>query len=307
MQSQLMGHDHAHHHHQKIERFSNTLFMGVALNALFVAVEVGAGFVTGSLALLTDAGHNLSDVGGLLLSLLAFKLASIKPNSMYTYGYKKTTILATLINAVVLFLAVGIIFWEAIHRFNVPKAMPGITVAIVSFIGIIVNGLSAFLFFKDKDRDLNMKGAYLHLLADAMVSLGVVIGGVVMYYTNLYWIDSALSVVICVVILVSSFRLLKDSLRLSLDGIPVDIDVQKVEATLLNISGVMSLHHLHIWAMSTTENAMTVHVVVSKQLTDEEVVGLKKRIKHDLEHLSVHHSTLEIESENFVCEQSFCC
>lgn len=302
-----MAHDHAHHHHHKIERFSNILLIGVALNALFVVVEAGAGFFTGSLALLTDAGHNLSDVGSLLLSLLAFKLASIKPNGKYTYGYKKTTILATLINAVILFVAVGIIFWEAIHRFNAPKAMPGITVAIVSFIGIIINGLSAFLFFKDKDSDLNMKGAYLHLLADAMVSLGVVIGGLVMYFTHLYWIDSALSIVICVVILISSFRLLKDSLRLSLDGIPVDVDVQKVEAALLNISGVMSLHHLHIWAMSTTENAMTVHVVVSKQLSDLEVTGIKKEIKHVLAHQSVHHSTLEIESENFVCEQSFCC
>ncbi len=302
-----MAHDHAHHHHHKIERFSNILLIGVALNALFVVVEAGAGFFTGSLALLTDAGHNLSDVGSLLLSLLAFKLASIKPNGKYTYGYKKTTILATLINAVILFVAVGIIFWEAIHRFNAPKAMPGITVAIVSFIGIIINGLSAFLFFKDKDSDLNMKGAYLHLLADAMVSLGVVIGGLVMYFTHLYWIDSALSIVICVVILISSFRLLKDSLRLSLDGIPVDVDVQKVETALLNISGVMSLHHLHIWAMSTTENAMTVHVVVSTQLTEAEVVSLKKEIKHVLEHQSVHHSTLEIESENFVCEQSSCC
>ncbi len=302
-----MSHDHAHHHHHKIERFNNVLLTGVILNTLFVIVEAGAGFVTGSLALLTDAGHNLSDVGSLLLSLLAFKLASIKPNGKFTYGYKKTTILATLINAVVLFVAVGIIFWEAIHRFNTPKEMPGITVAIVSFIGIIINGLSALLFFRDKDSDLNMKGAYLHLLADAMVSLGVVIGGLVMYFTHLYWIDSALSVVICVVILISSFRLLKDSLRLSLDGIPVDVDVQKVEAALLNITGVMSLHHLHIWAMSTTENAMTVHVVVSKQLSDLEVMGLKKEIKHVLEHQSVHHSTLEIESENFVCEQSFCC
>jgi cobalt-zinc-cadmium efflux system protein len=302
-----MGHDHAHHHHHKIERFSNILLIGVALNALFVVVEAGAGFYTGSLALLTDAGHNLSDVGSLLLSLLAFKLASIKPTGKYTYGFKKTTILATLVNAVVLFVAVGIIFWEAIHRFNAPHAMPGITVAVVSFIGIIINGLSALLFFKDKDSDLNMKGAYLHLLADAMVSLGVVIGGIVMYFTHLYWIDSVLSIVICVVILVSSFRLLKDSLRLSLDGIPVDVDVQKVEEALLNISGVISLHHLHIWAMSTTENAMTVHVVVAKQLSDVEVVGLKKKIKHVLEHQSVHHSTLEIESENFVCEQSICC
>lgn len=302
-----MGHDHTHHHHHKIERFSNVLLAGVGLNALFVVVEASAGFFTGSLALLTDAGHNLSDVGSLLLSLLAFKLASIRPNVKYTYGYKKTTILATLINAVVLFVAVGIIFWEAIHRFNAPKEMPGITVAIVSFIGIITNGLSALLFFRDKDSDLNMKGAYLHLLADALVSFGVVIGGIAMYFTHLYWIDSILSVVICVVILISSFRLLKDSLRLSLDGIPVDVDVDKVEAALLGIKGVISLHHLHIWAMSTTENAMTVHVVLSKQLTDVEIMGVKKEIKHALAHQSVHHSTLEIESENFVCEQSFCC
>ena len=274
-----MGHDHTHHHHHKIERFSNVLLAGVGLNALFVVVEASAGFFTGSLALLTDAGHNLSDVGSLLLSLLAFKLASIKPNVKYTYGYKKTTILATLINAVVLFVAVG----------------------------IIINGLSALLFFRDKDSDLNMKGAYLHLLADALVSFGVVIGGIAMYFTHLYWIDSILSVVICVVILISSFRLLKDSLRLSLDGIPVDVDVDKVEAALLGIKGVISLHHLHIWAMSTTENAMTVHVVLSKQLTDVEIMGVKKEIKHALAHQSVHHSTLEIESENFVCEQSFCC
>ncbi|MBL7800471.1 MAG: cation transporter [Chitinophagales bacterium] len=302
-----MGHDHAHHHHHKVERFNNVLLLGVVLNTVYVGVEAGAGLYTGSLALLTDAGHNLSDVGSLLLSLLAFKLAAVKPNDKYTYGYKKTTILATLINAIVLLVAVGIIFWEAIHRFNAPKAMPGITVAIVSFIGIIVNGLSAFLFFRDKDTDLNMKGAYLHLVADTLVSLGVVVGGVVMYFTHMYWIDSALSIVICLAILVSSFRLLKDSLRLSLDGIPVEIDVQKIEKAVLNISGVKSLHHLHIWAMSTTENAMTVHVVISKQLSDIEVMGLKKEIKHVLEHLAVHHSTLEIESESFVCEQSYCC
>lgn len=299
-------HDHHHHHYHKIDGYSTTLVIGIVLNIIYVGVEAGAGLFTGSLALLTDAGHNLSDVGSLLLSLLAFKLATLKPSDRYTYGYKKTTVLATLINAVVLLIAIGIILWEAIHRFNTPKEMPGITVAFVSFIGIIVNGLSALLFFRDKEHDLNMKGAYLHLLADAMVSLGVVIGGIVIYYTHLYWIDAVLSIVICIVILVSTFSLLKQSLRLSLDGIPEGVDVEKIKGEIAAIDGVVGIHHLHIWAMSTTENAMTVHVVLTENLTNAEVLSIRNRIKHLLEHLSVHHSTIEIEAEHFECGQTCC-
>ena len=301
-----MSHEHLHHGHDKLRKINTAFLVGIALNLIFVIVEVTAGFISNSLALLTDAGHNLSDVGSLVLSLFAFKLAALKATDTFTYGYKKSTILASLLNAVILLVAVGIIFWEAIKRFSQPAEIPGLSVALVAGIGILINTITAFMFYKDKDHDLNIKGAFLHLFADALVSVGVVIGGLIMYFTGLYWIDPVLSIVIGGVILFSTVGLLKDSLKLSLDAVPGNVDLHKVNETVLAHKGVKSIHHLHVWGMSTTENAMTAHVVVGYGLLPDYIARIKRNIKHDMEALNIQHVTLEIEQGERECDEPEC-
>lgn len=286
-------HHHNHQHHTLPAHIGRAFIAGIILNIVFVAVEFIVGFSLGSLSLMTDAGHNLSDVGSLALSLAAFKLSALKPRKQYTYGFKKTTILASLFNAILLLLVVGAILTEAIGRFRNPVDIRGIPVAIVAFVGIIINGITALLFFRDKDRDLNIKGAYLHLLADALVSVGVVAGGLIIYYTGLQWIDALLSVIIALVILISTYGLLKDSLRMSLDGVPKNVDTGKVHTAAMSIPGVVAFHHIHIWALSTTENALTGHVVVQPELQESDIEAIRQELKHRLAHLNIVHSTLE--------------
>src|SRR5476651_1577252 len=223
------GHDHSHHHHHdhtpKLDHLNTAFIAGIILNSAFVIIEVIAGFATNSLSLLTDAGHNLSDVAGLALALLAFKLTKVNANDKYTYGYKRSTIIVSFFNALILFVAVGFIGYEAIMRFMNPEKVNGGTMAWVAFIGIGINAFTAWLFVKDKDKDLNVKGAYMHMAIDAVVSFGVVISGIIIYFTNLYWIDSVLSLIIGVVILGGTWGLLKDSLRLAMDGVPKEMDL----------------------------------------------------------------------------------
>ena len=299
--------DH-HHHHQApiLKKVTNAFVVGIILNLVYVVVQVGIGLQINSLSLLSDAGHNFLDVAALALSLLAFKLTRIQVTKKYTYGYKKASILISLFNAMILLISIGAIIYESIHRFQNPKALPGITIAMVALIGTAINGISAFMFFKDKEKDLNIKSAFLHLMADALFSLGIVAGGIVIYYTHLYWIDPLLSVVICLIIIYSTWDLLKDSLRLSLDGVPETIRLESIEQIVGPIKGVISFHHLHVWAMSTTENAMTAHIVVANTLSNQEIIILKKNIKHELEHVNIHHVTLEIELENEVCTTPNC-
>ncbi len=299
--------DH-HHHHQApiLKKVTNAFVVGIILNLVYVVVQVGIGLQINSLSLLSDAGHNFLDVAALALSLLAFKLTRIQVTKKYTYGYKKASILISLFNAMILLISIGAIIYESIHRFQNPKALPGITIAMVALIGTAINGISAFMFFKDKEKDLNIKSAFLHLMADALFSLGLVAGGIVIYYTHLYWIDPLLSVVICLIIIYSTWDLLKDSLRLSLDGVPETIRLESFEQIVGPIKGVISFHHIHVWAMSTTENAMTAHIVVANTLSNQEIIILKKNIKHELEHVNIHHVTLEIELENEVCTTPNC-
>src|SRR6201996_2044323 len=262
-------HDHSHgfghHHHDhtpKLDHLNTAFIIGIILNSAFVVIEVVMGLATHSLSLLTDAGHNLSDVAGLALALLAFKLSKVNSNSKYTYGYKRSTIIVSFFNAVVLFVAVGFIGYEAILRFMNPEKISGGTMAWVAFIGIGINAFTAWLFVKDKDTDLNVKGAYMHMAIDAIVSFGVVISGLIIYFTNLYWIDSAVSLIIAVVILRGTWSLLIDSLRLEMDGVPKEMDLDKIKAELLKGKGVIDVHHMHVWALSTTDNAITAHVVI---------------------------------------------
>jgi len=294
-----MSHDHAHSHaHTHALPITNghlnqAFIWGIVLNLAFVVIEFVAGFVTGSLALVSDAGHNLSDVASLALSLVAFRLAKVKSSQQYTYGYRKSTILVSLFNALILLVAVGAIGWEAVRRFTHPEPVPGGMMAIVAGIGIVVNATSAFLFMRDKEKDLNVKGAYLHLLADAMVSLGTVVAGIIIIYTGWFWVDPVVSLVIMVVIVFSTWGLLKSSLRLSLDGVPQGIELEEVKKIALKIPGVKDIYHIHIWAMSTTENALTAQLVVAAQLNMEQVDGLKRTLCHELEHLGIQHITLE--------------
>ncbi len=288
-------HDHhnGHHHHTPANNQGYTFGITIALNMLFVAIEFVYGFLANSTALIADAGHNVSDVLGLLLAWGAVVLTRRQPSKRYTYGLRSTSILAALANAILLLLACGAIAWEAAHRFAQPPAIAGMTVSIVAGIGIVINGLSALLLMKGGKGDLNIRGAYLHMLADAAVSLAVVLAGVGMFYTGWYWLDPVISLVIVVVIVFGTWRLLRDSLQLALSAVPAHIDAPAIDAYLSRLEGVTDIHDLHIWGLSTTENALTVHLVMpaghpGDAFIDDIVLTLKDRY-------SVHHSTLQIE------------
>ncbi len=303
-----MAHDHSHHHHDhapKITHLTRAFVIGIILNASFVVAEVIAGLSTHSLSLLTDAGHNLSDVASLALALLAFKLSGAAKNSQYTYGYKRSTIIVSLLNAIILLAAVVIIAYEAIYRFMHPEPIAGATIAWVAFAGILVNGITAWLFMKGKEDDLNVKGAYLHMAVDAVVSLGVVISGIVIYFTHWFWVDSLVSLIIVVVIVGGTWGLLKESLRLSLDGIPKKLDLEKVKAAMLKIKGVQDVHHIHIWALSTTENALTAHLVIDQSAVTT-FTQIKEALRHELLHLNIQHSTFEPEFSVENCSNEYC-
>ncbi|MBS1646910.1 MAG: cation transporter [Bacteroidetes bacterium] len=289
--------EHSHHHHSSAsDRLGKAFVVGIFLNAAFVVVEFVAGIYTQSLALLSDAGHNLSDVAMLALALLAFKISKKKSSTRYTYGFSKTTVLVSFINALVLLVAVGAIGWEAIGRFSNPQNTKGDVVSWVAAVGIVINAVSALFFLRDKDKDLNVKGAYLHLLVDALVSLGVVIAGLLIYYTHIMWIDPLVSLLIMFVIIYSTRDLFFESLRLLIDGVPHTIDTKKIEEEALLIAGVQNIHHIHIWAMSTTQNALTAHLLLQPNLSESEIMDIKKQLKHKLEHLNIQHATIETET-----------
>jgi cobalt-zinc-cadmium efflux system protein len=303
------GHSHEGHHHHHVspgDAVNSAFIAGIVLNAAYVAVQAVAGIITHSMALLSDAGHNLSDVASLALSLVAFRLARVKPSHSFTYGYKKTTILAALTNAVVLFVTIGMLGYESINRLFHPRPIEGGTVAIVAGIGIVINLGSAFLFFRNKEHDLNTRGAYLHLLTDALVSVGVVISGLIIRYTNWYWLDGAVSVAILVVILIGTWSLLTSSLRMSMDAVPANVETEAIEKVILGISGVQSVHHMHIWSMSTTENALTTHLVLDERLGFDEKMKRVQQIKHELLHNNIQHATIELESADIPCEDADC-
>lgn len=299
-----MSHEHSHQHSHTInaESLNKAFIIGIVLNLAFVVIEFAVGFWFDSLALLSDAGHNLSDVVSLVLALLAFRLAKVKANERYTYGYKKSTILVSLLNAVILLVAVGAIVIESIHKLNNPAVVPGGAIAWVAGVGVLINAFTAFLFMKDKEKDLNVKGAYLHMAADALVSVGVLVAGIVISRTGWYIIDPIIGLIVAVVILISTWNLLHDSLRLTLDGVPTSIDSQKVVKAIRALPGVDDVHHIHIWAISTTENALTAHIVLKQPEGMQEV---KHLIRHRLEDFGIGHATLEFEVPGEHCEAVF--
>lgn len=301
-----MVHNHEHHSHEHVNQLSSlnkSFIIGITLNILFVLVEFGIGFYYDSLGLLSDAGHNLGDVASLVLAMLAFRLAKVHPNSRYTYGYKKSTVLVSLLNAVILLVAVGIIIAESIGKLLHPTPVEGAAIAWTAGVGVVINAVTAWLFMKDKEKDLNVKGAYLHMAADTLVSVGVVISGIIIMYTGWTIVDPIIGLVIAVIIVISTWGLLHDSLRLSLDGVPVGIDTDKIEQLILSQPGVVGCHHLHIWALSTTETALTVHIVLDEMNHMEEA---KHLIRDVLEDAGIYHVTLEFECEGATCDEETC-
>jgi cobalt-zinc-cadmium efflux system protein len=279
------------------EQAANKAFrIGIALNLFYVVAELSAGFITHSLALITDAGHNFGDVISLVLSLLALRLSKVKGNDKFTYGYKKTTILAALANATILLIAVGILGYESIHRLYRPSPTQGGTIALIASAGILINAVSALLFYKTRKTELNARAAYLHLGADALVSAGVVAAGLAIKFTGWFWLDPLVSLAILFVILLSTWSLLKESLQLSLDAVPKEISMKEVEQVIRKNPLVKDVHHIHIWAMSTTENALTAHVVIDENMNAGQVKTLMKNLKHELLHSRIQHATLEIET-----------
>jgi cobalt-zinc-cadmium efflux system protein len=302
----MSNHSHHHHEHHQPNNINTAFIIGIILNMAFVIVEVVAGFNYHSMALLSDAGHNLADVGALALSLIAMLLMKSKSTKYYTYGYKKTSVLIALVNSILLLISIGAIAVEAFHQIIHPQNVSGKMISIVATIGLLINAASAFLFFKNKEHDLNVKGAYLHLLADALVSLSIIIAGIIIYYTNWFWLDSIMSLVVVAVIIYSTFKLLKDSVRLSLDGVPTQIDIDEIKQKINAINGVVNIHHIHIWAISTSQNALTAHIVVAQNSIYANELEMKKEIKHILQHQNIQHITLEIEKENDICKNENC-
>jgi cobalt-zinc-cadmium efflux system protein len=267
--------------------------LAVGLNVLFVIVEFAFGFVANSTALLADAGHNLSDVLGLLLAWGAAALSMRAPNGRFTYGLRSSSILAAIANAMLLLVACGGIAWEAAQRFAQPPAVAGVTVSLVAGVGILVNGLSAWLFAAGRHADLNIRGAYLHMAADAAVSLGVAVAGLAMRASGWFWIDPAVSLIVLAVIVFGTWGLLRDSLTLALHAVPATVDLAAIEAYLRSLPGVTAIHDLHVWGMSTTENALTVHLVLPDGYPGDEymdAVATALRSVH-----RIQHSTLQIE------------
>ena len=280
----------SHNHDHSPSDYNRAFAIGVALNVIYIVVEATYGFLAGSLALLADAGHNLSDVLGLLLAWGANYLVQRKPTQRHTYGWRKSTILAALTNAIILLVAMGGIAWEAVRRFSDPSPVSGKTVIIVAAIGVVINTATALLFLSGRKTDLNIRGAFLHMAADAGVSAGVVLAGVVILTTGWPWIDPVVSLTITAIILVGTWGLLRDSFNLALDAVPAGIDPEAVKTYLSDLPGVTGVHDLHIWAMSTSETALTVHLVKPDARDDDALIEQASRELHDrfgIEHITI--------------------
>ena len=286
------AHDHAHGHAPR--DFGFTFAVVTALNVALVALQIVFGIVANSVALIADAGHNFGDVLGLLLAWGAHVMARAAPTSRYTYGFRSASILAAIANAVILLVATGAIAWEAIKRFSEPDEVAGTTVMIVAGIGIVINGVSAWLLMAGQAGDLNIRGAFLHLVADAMVSVGVVVAGGLILLTGWHWIDPAASLAISAVIVWGTWGLLRDSVGMSMAAVPPQIDPAAVRSLLERCPDVASVHDLHIWPMSTTETALTCHLVMpSGHPGDAMLAQLAVKLR---EHFGIQHATIQVET-----------
>lgn len=298
-------HSHAHHHHAiDIATQGRTLVFCIAVNLLFVFTEAFVGHIAQSVSLLSDAGHNLSDVLSLALVVVAFRLEKVRSNRNITYGYRKSTVLISLLNALLLLGALIMIVVESVERLESPTALSGEAITWTALAGIFVNGITAYALMAGQKTDINMRGAYLHMVADTAVSAGVVVSGIVISLTGWTIIDPLISLLIAVVIAVSTWRLLSYSLLLIMDGTPKDIDISRVEQTILEQSHVRGVHHIHVWAISTTAYALTGHIVVDELGNME---AAKRAVHQALNQMGIRHVTIETETPDSHCQERECC
>ena len=292
----MAEHRHSHDHAHPPADYGQAFAIGIVLNLAFVAAEAAFGFLANSMALLADAGHNLSDVLGLVLAWAAAMMARRARSPRFTYGFKKAPILAALANSLLLLIAVGAIGAEAVRRLFHPSAAEGGTIMIVAAIGIVVNGATALLFARGRRRDINIQGAFLHMAADALVSAAVVLAGLAIMWTEREWIDPVMSLIVAVIILWSTIGLLKESVWMSLAGVPSRITLDEVEAALANIGGVEAVHDLHIWPLSTTETALTAHIVTAQADYPDALLESARTLLHDRFHID--HCTIQVERDH---------
>ncbi len=287
-------HDHDHHHHHVSASTRGAFAWGVALNVIYIGIELGVGVWIGSLMLLADAGHNLSDVLGLLLSWGAVLLLSVKPSEFKTYGYRSTTILAALANGLILMATVGAIVWEAVLRFWEPSILGGPMIMLTATAGIVINGITTLLFVRGSEHDINLRGAYLHMLADTLVSAGVVLAAGVIWMTGWVWVDPVISLLIAGVIFWSTLGLLGNSFHLALQGVPRNVNLPGIRDYLTGLPGVSGVSDLHVWGMSTTENALTVHLVKSQESAGEHDAFLDEVSEELRCRFGISHPTIQI-------------
>jgi cobalt-zinc-cadmium efflux system protein len=295
-------HHHGHHYHLSKDHYHGLFALGLVLNISYIVIELVSGWLGNSLALIADAGHNVSDVLGLLLAWGAYHIGNWKPTERHTYGWRSASILAALGNAILLLVATGAILWEALHRLANPEQTGGLTVMVVAAMGVAVNGVTAGLFFADRKHDLNLRGAFLHMAADAGVSLAVVVAGAAIWLTGWTWFDPVASLIVALIILWSTWDLARESIHLSLQAVPWQIELAAVRSYLESLPGVTRVHDLHIWAMSTTENALTAHLV-KPILTDED--RFLAEVSHTLlDRFGIVHTTIQIERDPAKCQQA---
>ena len=289
------GHSHDHGHSHAPAEFNRAFAIGIALNIAFVAIEAWYGWKINSLALLADAGHNLSDVAGLVLAWGGALAGKLRPDARHTYGWQRASILAAFFNALLLLVAMGSLAWEAAARLGTPETTEGWTIMAVAGVGIVVNTATALLFMRGRKGDLNIRGAFLHMAADALVSLGVVLGGALYLWQGWAWIDPVMSLAIAVIIVAGTWSLFSQSLHLLFDGVPAQVDLVKVREQLLSLPGVASVHDLHVWAMGTSDMALTAHLVLADAGAGSDAV--LREAEHALhEHFEIRHATLQLES-----------
>lgn len=282
-----------HEHHSAPTNIDHAFKLGILINLIFVFIETIFGFSANALSLIADAGHNLSDVLGLVVSWVAVLLSSRPRTSNRTYGYKRSSILAALFNAIFLLVAIGGILVEALQRLQNPQPVAENKVIVVALIGILINGFTAYLFMKDQHHDLNVKGAFLHMAADTLVSVGVVVAAVIVKFTHWFWLDPVISLVIAVIIFIGTWGLLRDAVNLSLDAVPKAVDYEEVKKFIEATPGVLAIHDLHIWGISTTENALTVHICRQTLADNNQFL---EKLDHELtKNFALSHITIQVE------------
>jgi cobalt-zinc-cadmium efflux system protein len=287
----LSGH---HHIHGNLPHSYNRAFViGIALNIGFVLVEAYFGWRAHSLALLADAGHNLSDVLGLVLAWAGMWVARFRPDERHTYGWQRASIMAALVNALILLVAMGSMAWEAVHRFASPTPIQGQTVMLVAAVGVLVNGATAWLFHSGSSSDLNIRGAFLHMAGDALVSLGVVVAGAVYLWMGWMWLDPVMSLIIALLVVYGTWSLFSQSLHLAFDGVPASVDLSAVKTCLAEFNGVAEVHDLHIWAIGASETAMTVHLVMPEGHPGDAFLVEVNQVLHD--RFDIEHATIQVE------------